>query len=101
MSKLIPIDILDPVDIAMMTDPEVEQMVQHIEDNEDDYDTLFAGISIKESEQDDDNDTSTFNTIDDNSTDPLDMEADDIIDSYEDNDDDGELIDMIMNGYNI
>lgn len=117
MSKIIPIDLFDPVDIMMNVDPDVEKLLDSIDANEDDYDTLFAGIRINEASEDDEdiNDFSdneyeddediygdmgvdTYTTIEDDSTDYLDMAADDIIDNYEDDDSDGELIDLVVAG---
>ena len=104
MSKIIPIDMLDPVDIAIMADPDVQKLMDHIEDHDEDYDTLFAGIneSTDDEYEEDENDIiDTFDCIDDNSLDFLDMEADELIENVEDDDSDGELIDMAINGFTL
>lgn len=95
------IDITDPVDIMMMVDPEVSELVDSIEAHDGDYETLFAGIKESTEECCDDFIDDTFDAIDDNSTDFLDIEADERIEYYEDDDGDGELIDMIIAGIDI
>lgn len=106
MEDNIMIDPTDPVDIAVSVGPQVEKMLDDIEEHEDDYDTLYSGVTEGYSEygeylgDDDGDDIIDFeyihDSIDDNSLNYLDMEADDIIDNYEDDDADGELIDMVI-----
>lgn len=111
-NPIILLDDLDPVGIAMMSDPEVQKLFDAVDANTDDYDTLFAGIRINENnyendeddEDDDDDDEiyNTFHAIDDNSDDPLDIIADEKIEDMDaDDDSDGDLIDIIMSGVNI
>lgn len=99
------IDVMDPVDIMMMVDPEVSELVDSIQANDGDYETLFAGIKLECSDEEEPNGDDivddTYDAIDDCSTDFLDMEADERIENYEDDDSDGELIDMIIAGIDI
>lgn len=96
----IKIDPTDPVDIIVSVDQDVENMVDDIKDHDSDYPILYDGV--EESASDDfyyaDSEEDTYYTIDDNSLDFLDMEADEEIESYEDDDGDGELIDMTIQG---
>lgn len=106
MEDNIKIDPTDPVDIILSVDPDVEKLVDDTSVNDDDYDTLYAGITEGYSEDgeylgDDDEDDVIdyeyiYDSIDDSSLDYLDSEADDIIENSEDDDADGELIDMAM-----
>lgn len=101
-------DIQDPLDIVTMVDDDIENMLRTTEG--DNYQTIFTTVNIREFVEenyddskdcceDKDFDVDTYDTIDDDSIDFLDMEADEYADSLEDDDSDGELIDMAIAGY--